>query len=1209
METLFGLQMSTLAYIMLGALVLLLVVICVVAISNRFLIRLSLRNIPRRPAQTVLIVVGLMLATTIISASFSVGDTITVSIRGGIIESLGDTDIVVRKPSQGTFEHPYLMPDQVDSVLAQLEGETTVDGVMPISTMVLPVLNQRTGLTEARSVIRGFDIDGLYGTIDTPPGPNLMPFSTGRLLEGTTTDMRSIGDGEVFINVFLQRELDAQVGDRLTIYAPPGQREVTVGAILDRGGIASADTRMMLPLSDFNEIVGAPAGSADRVDISIDSDNYNLEEESRNLRAKLANAFVDTEILNTLHMALASSSAFINALDAYITAESVQGGALSAEQSDDLRAISESLKSRGPTTAFTELITSNATLALIFSAVQGVEDPLLQQLIPQLAFGAQQITLLQVAELKVDGLAVGEVVGNLFVTFFTFFGSFSVIVGLLLVFLIFVLLASERMHEMGISRAVGLKRGHLVQMFTFEGLAYAIGAAIVGTVVGILASRFLVILMAQAFGGAGGDNFVWRFTITQWSIIISFALGLVLTFLTVIYSASRVSMLNIVVAIRDLPEEFAVSQTSSFLRRLLNFALWLFGPIYVVYLLVQRIRRRDNIATGIVLLIATWLLVGWLVAVIGTFFRIWTPFLSQGWPIAIAGGILTALPYLESEGAIARAAWLVYLGASIAVYGIGSTARWIMVTVGVRETLASRISYSTIGLVLLLVWGLPTRFTEPLTGELVTNISMFILSGVWMVASAVWVVMYNSDILINALSSTFGRFAAVRPVLKPAVAYAVNNRFRTGLTVSMFALVIFVMMAFSISTSSFGNLSASPELISGGYEIRAEVEPELPIDDISASIDADGSLNRDDFRIIAGQSDESVRARQLGAESPQLRNMVVRGSESEYFHSNQLLIQQADSAYLPSGVDTGDSVAFSRAVWQALADDPTLAVLTDEHFSTAAPTGPFAGGDPNSFTADGYTIGTEDVFSAFDVEFLSTAAASQGDTETVTRTVIGITNTNADSLEGDTTQGPVQGFIGMHTRHDVFQELIGRTPPYTVYRIALRDGVDVGEVAGRLETAFIGNSMVAVDSQAEIDRSQAANQQFNILFQGFMGLGLVVGAASVGVLAMRAVKERRTHIAIMRALGYRGLMIRIGFIIESVFVAVVGTVLGLILGAIVTWGFLDDAGDLAEGLEFAIPWANVSIVVAITIIAALITTYVPARQASKIYPAEALRFE
>jgi putative ABC transport system permease protein len=49
------------------------------------------------------------------------------------------------------------------------------------------------------------------------------------------------------------------------------------------------------------------------------------------------------------------------------------------------------------------------------------------------------------------------------------FGLFSVMVGVLLIFLIFVMLAAERRPEMGISRAVGTKRRHLIQAFLAEG--------------------------------------------------------------------------------------------------------------------------------------------------------------------------------------------------------------------------------------------------------------------------------------------------------------------------------------------------------------------------------------------------------------------------------------------------------------------------------------------------------------------------------------------------------------------------------------------------------------------------------------------------------------------------------------------------------------------------------------------------------------------
>ena len=49
--------------------------------------------------------------------------------------------------------------------------------------------------------------------------------------------------------------------------------------------------------------------------------------------------------------------------------------------------------------------------------------------------------------------------------------------GVMLIFLIFVMLAAERRAEMGMARAVGTKRRHLIQQFLFEGYVYDLGAA------------------------------------------------------------------------------------------------------------------------------------------------------------------------------------------------------------------------------------------------------------------------------------------------------------------------------------------------------------------------------------------------------------------------------------------------------------------------------------------------------------------------------------------------------------------------------------------------------------------------------------------------------------------------------------------------------------------------------------------------------------
>src|SRR5207302_6887347 len=78
---------------------------------------------------------------------------------------------------------------------------------------------------------------------------------------------------------------------------------------------------------------------------------------------------------------------------------------------------------------------------------------------------------------------------------------FSLAVGVLLIFLIFVMLAAERRAEMGMSRAVGLKRRHLTQMFLFEGMAYTIAAGLVGVGLGLAVGKLMVGVISSIFTG------------------------------------------------------------------------------------------------------------------------------------------------------------------------------------------------------------------------------------------------------------------------------------------------------------------------------------------------------------------------------------------------------------------------------------------------------------------------------------------------------------------------------------------------------------------------------------------------------------------------------------------------------------------------------------------------------------------------------------
>ena len=192
---------------------------------------------------------------------------------------------------------------------------------------------------------------------------------------------------------------------------------------------------------------------------------------------------------------------------------------------------------------------------------------------------------------KQDALEAADTMGNGFMSFFTTFGSFSIAAGVLLIFLIFVMLAAERRGELGIARAVGTRRGHLVQMFLFEGVAYDILAAAVGALLGVAIAYGMVLLMAGAF--AATSDLDMTYSVQPRSIIVAYAIGVLLTFVVVTFSAWRVSRMNIVTAIRNLPEPPAKEGGK---RR---FILGILGLAAGAFLTASGVGQKDAIVLGL----------------------------------------------------------------------------------------------------------------------------------------------------------------------------------------------------------------------------------------------------------------------------------------------------------------------------------------------------------------------------------------------------------------------------------------------------------------------------------------------------------------------------------------------------------------------------------------------------------------------------------
>lgn len=707
---------------------------------------------------------------------------------------------------------------------------------------------------------------------------------------------------------------------------------------------------------------------------------------------------------------------------------------------------------------------------------------------------------LEAAPSKRDALEAADQEGSAFMSLFTTFGSFSIVAGILLVFLIFVMLSAERRSEMGIARAIGTRRGHLVQMFVYEGLAYDVLAAAVGALLGIAAAFAMVTVLAGALGEFGIE--IER-QVRVTSIVFSYSIGVLLTLAVVAFSSWRVSRLNIVTAVRGLPDPPQ-----------------------------QRGRWRRVVAVGL-------------------------------------GTVLSVL--MIASGISAVDALTFNVGVSLALMTLIPVARML----GVGE----RIAYTVGGLGLVVWWLLPFDILETLTGESpAMNFSIFIVSGLLVVLGAVWTIVYNADVLLAAVSTAFGRIRALTPVLRMAVAYPLRSRFRTGVTLAMFTLVVFTLVMGAATSGSFISAYDNEREFAGGFEIRADSVAASPVDDMAAAVARDPSL-ADRVDAVASQSVLAAKARQLGTS-------MKEGSYPVYgFDDTFLDATTYEFAAMARGYESG------RDVWNAMRAKPGLAIVD----SLVVPRREnFNFGVPPDFRLSGFYL--ED--GTFDPVPIAVRDPQTG--KTVRLSVIGVLK---DSVAAT--------MYGISTSQQTLAATFGDRVRPTTFHLSVPQDADAVAVATDLEAAFVSNGLEAQAMSDLLHDAVATSWTFNRLILAFMGLGLVVGVAALGVISARSVVERRQQIGVLRSIGFQRRMVQAAFLLESSFISLVAIFVGTTLALILAHNVINETSESqgTTNVELVVPWGTLGLVFFVVYAASLLTTLMPALRASRVEPAEALRYQ
>jgi putative ABC transport system permease protein len=200
--------------------------------------------------------------------------------------------------------------------------------------------------------------------------------------------------------------------------------------------------------------------------------------------------------------------------------------------------------------------------------------------------------------------------------------------------------------------------------------------------------------------------------------------------------------------------------------------------------------------------------------------------------------------------------------------------------------------------------------------------------------------------------------------------------------------------------------------------------------------------------------------------------------------------------------------------------------------------------------------------------------------------------------------------IGISTSQQTLAPLGAAATP-TVWYFNMRSGVDPAGEADALEAAFLDNGMQATTQSAALHDAVSASLTFQYLILGFLGLGLVIGVAALGVISARSVVERRQQIGVLRAIGFQARMVQMSFLVESLFVTLIGVVAGTVLGLLVAYNVVQDSASKPgwENLQLQPPWTALAVIMGVVIASSLLTTWLPSIRASRTYPASALRYE
>ena len=169
------------------------------------------------------------------------------------------------------------------------------------------------------------------------------------------------------------------------------------------------------------------------------------------------------------------------------------------------------------------------------------------------------------------------------------------------------------------------------------------------------------------------------------------------------------------------------------------------------------------------------------------------------------------------------------------------------------------------------------------------------------------------------------------------------------------------------------------------------------------------------------------------------------------------------------------------------------------------------------------------------------------------------------------------------------------------------DGVSMDEARAAIESALREYPTAELFTTDEFAESRAAviGQMLNLIY-ALLVLAVLIALFGVANTLALSVHERTRELGLLRAVGMARSQVRAMVRWESVIIALLGTVLGLVIGLGFAWALVDTLG--SQGFEvLSVPVTQLAVITALAAFAGVVVALLPARKAARVPVLEALR--